>query len=163
MRMYRHLHQRTDELRGHAAADVVIIHRVAVVLLAAVLGVVVLRVDIQFRVFRIAKWKIFKWDNIFFRKDKDKDVLQFILVTVIYIKSKYPPTIQKINYTLVHTFYTNLPRKLFLRLMLTKLTEFSEYFCYSFLCAIFLGYSRVVAYSEYSHEVWPRDKLWNNF
>ena len=47
MRMYHHLHQRTDELWGHAAADVVIIHRVAVVLLAAVLGVVVLRVDIQ--------------------------------------------------------------------------------------------------------------------
>ena len=49
MRMYYHLHQRTDELGGHAAAaaaDVVIIHRVAVtVLLAAVLGVVVLRVD----------------------------------------------------------------------------------------------------------------------
>ena len=51
MRMHHHLHQRTDELRGHAAAaaaDVVLIHRVAVtVLLAAVLGVVVLRGDIQ--------------------------------------------------------------------------------------------------------------------
>ena len=50
MRMYYHLHQRTDELGGHAAAaataDVVLIHRVAVtVLLAAVLGVVVLRGD----------------------------------------------------------------------------------------------------------------------
>ena len=46
MRMYHHLHQRTDELGGHAAADVVLIHRVAVtVLLAAVLGVVVLRGD----------------------------------------------------------------------------------------------------------------------
>ena len=51
MRMHHHLHQRTDELGGHAAAaaaDVVLIHRVAVtVLLAAVLGVVVLRVNIQ--------------------------------------------------------------------------------------------------------------------
>ena len=50
MRMHHHLHQRTDELGGHAGAaataDVVLIHRVAVaVLLAAVLGVVVLRGD----------------------------------------------------------------------------------------------------------------------